>query len=128
MSDSEDDSSRTLLNKADEFLNRRRAQLGNAMPESSPAEIAGAADDIPLLTEVVSAGDIPSRQGERMDFSADIAREMDAWLDENLPQVVLHALDGISDRLIAKIHESARTDLLPRLKRAVGENDKPDEK
>ena len=125
-----DDSSRSLLSKADDFLKRRRAQLGNPMTEATAR--VEAEDDIPVLTEVVSpigitANTTAAAVAEK-DFNADVAHEMDAWLDENLPQVVMHALDGITDRLIAEIHESARTDLLPRLKRTLSEDKDSDEK
>ena len=124
-----DDSSRNLLHKADEFLRRRRAQLGSPMPEAVSGEVT---DDIPVLTEIVSHEGIPSSTPVAAmvarDFSADIAREMGAWLDENLPQVVMHALDGITDRLIAQIHENALTDLLPRLQRTLSEDKEAGEK
>ena len=114
-----DDSSRSLLSKADDFLKRRRAQLGNPMTEATAR--VEAEDDIPVLTEVVSpigitANTTAAAVAEK-DFNADVAHEMDAWLDENLPQV-----------LIAEIHESARTDLLPRLKRTLSEDKDSDEK
>jgi hypothetical protein len=125
-----EDSSRSVLSKADEFLRRRRAQQGIPVeehPSIGPVTQASlaAGDDIPVLTDVVSdasglAEASPDSVG-RKDFNAEIAREMDAWLDENLPQVVFHALDGITDRLIYRIHESARADLLPRLKRTLSE-------
>ncbi len=117
------DDSRALLEKADAFLNRRRAQLGNPMSDPRTATTENPADDFPLLTEVVSEVDPTARPAERKDFSADVAREMEAWLDENLPQVVLHALDGVGDRLISMVHDSARADLLPRLQRIVGKDD-----
>ena len=122
-----DDSSRNLLNKADEFLQRRRAQLGNPMRET--AQHVAVEDDFPVLTDVVnqdgSAANITPTTIAKRDFSADIAREMGDWLDENLPQVVMHALDGITDRLIAQIHESAHSDLLPRLQRTLSEDKEP---
>ena len=125
MSDVEnEDNSRNLLDKADEFLRRRRAQLGSPTPEAVPR--VDTLDNIPVLTEVVIPDASPAStsvtEASVRDFSADVAREMDAWLDEHLPQVVMHALDGVTDRLIARIHESARTDLLPHLQRTLNEN------
>lgn len=120
MSDADsDDSSDNLLNKADEFLRRRRAQIGGVDTKTVPAEVA---DDIPLLTEVVSAGGLSSAAKPSSPSDADIAREIDAWLDQNLPQVVMHALDGITDKLIAEIHASAKKDLLKRLQHDSGDD------
>ena len=115
MSDADnDDSSSNLLNKADDFLRRRRAQIGGVDTKTAPPD---ADDDIPLLTEVVSRTNLSSAEKITSPSSDEIAREIDTWLDKNLPQVVMHALDGITDKLIAEIHASAKKDLLPRLKR-----------
>ena len=110
MSDADnDDSSDSLLNKADDFLRRRRAQIGGVDTKTASPD---ADDDIPLLTEVVSRTNLLSAEKITSPSSDEIAREIEAWLDENLPQVVMHALDGITDRLIAEIQASAKKDLL----------------
>ncbi len=123
MSDIEQPSgNRDVLSKADEFIKRRRAQLGGTVVDG-PLQIEPA-DDIPLLTDIVGEAELPAALPEpalppQRDFSAEVAHELDTWLDENLPQVVVYAMDGITDRLIQQIHASAREDLLPRLKRAL---------
>ena len=131
MSDQDDDTSRNLLSKADEFL-RRRERIGTGLIVGQPrADTPNESDDIPLLTDVVSQAAIAvyfASAKSRNNIKAEISREMAAWLDENLPQVVVHALDGISDRLIAQIHENVRTDLLPRLERAINDDLEADEK
>ena len=111
-----DDSRPDVLSKADEFIKRRRAQLGGVVVDG-PLQ-TGPADDIPLLTEVVGETRLPALPPHN-DLSSDIARELDVWLDENLPQAVVHVMDGITDKLIQQIHASAREELLPRLKRAL---------
>lgn len=106
-----------ILTKADALIQRRRIELGG-VPEPQAAHWP---DDIPVLTDVVE--DEPTR----IAFSAEdkialrdaIRQELDVWLDENLPQIVVHMLDGISDTLIRLLHESAREDLLPRLEQAL---------
>lgn len=130
--------SRDVLSKADEFIKRRRAQLGSAVVDGplhietanavtdvpQQIELAEPVEDIPLLTEVVAMAGLPGTlsQAESLpqrDISAEVTRELDAWLDEALPQAVLHVMDGITDRLIQQVLDSARADLLPRLKRAL---------
>lgn len=122
MSDDDNPTDSDVLSKADEFIKRRRAQLGGATL-GGPLHIEPV-DDIPVLTEVVSdaglrANSAAVAESAPKDFSAEVAREIDAWLDENLPQVVVHVMDGITDKLIQQVHESAREDLLPRLKQAL---------
>lgn len=116
------DNPRDVLSKADEFIRRRRAQLGGTVAEV-PQQAA--ADDIPVLTEVVGDAAQPPANpacaeiAAGKDFSAEMA--LDVWLDEHLPQVVVHIMDGITDKLIQQLHKSAREELLPRLKRALQE-------
>jgi DNA-directed RNA polymerase specialized sigma24 family protein len=124
MSDTDDDDrSRTLLSKADEFLRRRRSATGGAPTEQ--ATPVAAEDDLPVLTDVVTNAQ-PGAPAKPQDVSAHIAREMDAWLDQNLSLAVLRALDGISDKLIAQIHDSAHAELLPRIRRALRDRSKPE--
>lgn len=120
-----------VLSKVDDFMHRRRARMADPLPMSSPQ--IEPVDDIPLLTEVVTnenkpALAIPAEAGATKslrDIDADIARELDIWLDENLPQVVMYVMDGITDKLIRQIHESVREDMLPRLRRALDGNAEP---
>jgi hypothetical protein len=113
MDNTEDDSD--VLSKADAFLTRRRAQLASAVIDRpAPAEPI---DDIPVLTQVVDAEGIASPP------KIDISHELDTWLDEHLPQAVAHAMDGITDKLILQIQQSAEKELLPRLKRALSGRD-----
>lgn len=120
---------RDVLGKADEFIRRRRAQLGGAALEA-PLPATAAEDDIPTLTEIVDNASLPvnpaapeaAAQKSGRDINVEVARELEAWLDENLPQVVVHVMDGITDKLIQQVHDSARADLLPRLRRALRED------
>ncbi|MFY9329690.1 MAG: hypothetical protein WAO76_16980 [Georgfuchsia sp.] len=123
--DGSDDSRPDVLSKADEFIKRRRAQLGGAVMDG-PLQ-TGLVDDIPLLTEIVCETGFSAVLPEpelppHKDLSSDIARELDIWLDENLPLAVVHVMDGITDKLIQQIHASAREELLPHLKRALRED------
>jgi flagellar biosynthesis/type III secretory pathway protein FliH len=121
---------RDVLSKADIFIKRRRDQLASAVIDH-PLH-PEAADDIPILTEVVEAtANIASSNGEAASdaeplvalsmaaLNAEIAYMMDKWLDERMPQIVAYALDGIADKIIRQIHESAEDELLPRLNRAL---------
>ena len=117
------DDNMDVLNKADEFLKRRRAQLTSAVidrtepaPVAMPAPIVAptsAIDDLPVLTDVVDDTSVIQA------LELDIAQELDKWLDEHLAQAVAHAMDGITDKLIVQIQQSAEKELLPRLQRSL---------
>lgn len=102
-----------LLHKVDAFINRLRP----------PAE-----DDVPVLTDVVDhplAAPIP-HAAPAMNVSAlssaiqaTVAREIDNWLDLNLPDIVLRVLDGVADQLILQVGDQARKELLPALQAAL---------
>lgn len=86
-------------------------------------------EDLPVLTEVVEedAATMQQPSGSESDaarLSAQrlaLARELEAWLDEQLPDAVLRVLDGLSDQLIAQVAARARLELLPKLKAALEE-------
>jgi hypothetical protein len=107
-----------LIDKADSLMRRHRSNL------------AGEADDLPLLTEVVATaasgaqaladGDIEALLRERLAAALPqqrelLRRELAAWLDEQLPQLVLRVVDGVTDQLVAQINTQARMTLLPKL-------------
>jgi uncharacterized FlaG/YvyC family protein len=57
---------------------------------------------------------------------AALARELEIWLDEKLPEAVLRVLDGLSDQMINQVAAQARLELLPRLKSALEAGSKPE--
>ncbi len=123
---------RDVLSLADEFIRRLRAQLDSAVIDDPQALASD--DDIPVLTEIVPttatgdvaiAGHAPLPSLSLSTLNADIARALDTWLDKRLPQVIAHAMDGMTDKLIQTIHQNAEQELLPRLNRALlGETDR----
>lgn len=58
-----------------------------------------------------------------MERQAILAREIETWLDEQLPQLVIRAMDGITDHLVALLSNRARDELLPRLEAALRQSD-----
>jgi cell wall assembly regulator SMI1 len=52
-----------------------------------------------------------------------LRRELATWLDEQLPQLVMRVLDGVSDQLVAQINTQARMTLLPKLQAALEAHD-----
>lgn len=111
-----------------------------------PIETAAdfALEDVPVLTDVVGAQDIQPHAGEPaslkpetivstqmenstsphfhqllLERQAILTREIEIWLDEQLPQLVIRAMDGITDHLVALLANRARDDLLPRLEAAM---------
>lgn len=126
-----------LLEKADALMRRHRVFVaGGAHTAAVPT--APEAEDIPVLTEVVpakaTAAELPpsplapdrvetlAREllFERLPIQRQaLAEELAAWLDAELPQVVMGVLDGITDQLVAQVAAEARAALLPRLQAAL---------
>jgi uncharacterized FlaG/YvyC family protein len=117
-------SERDVIKQIDALINRHRPTSDN-QPPSETAEHPSMEEDVPVLTEVVDAhtGDIttlvPSMPDTQAAMRAALARELEVWLDEKLPDAVLRVLDGLSDQLIAQVAAQARLELLPRLKNAL---------
>ena len=128
-----------VINKADSLMRRHRPiSVGDAAATSAkPAE----ADDLPVLTEIVAAADEPALPPPVRDIEELLRerlaaalpqqrellrRELATWLDEQLPQLVMRVLDGVSDQLVAQINTQARVTLLPRLQAVLeADNEKP---
>ena len=114
-----------LLGKADRLMRRHRSFVVSASPAPAPAA-ADVNDDLPVLTEVVvTAGDQARRDENalQMRLAEHLAREralmvaeFERWLDEQLPQVVISAMDGVAEKLLALVAKRAQAELLPRLR------------
>ncbi len=111
-----------LLDQADALMRRHRVYLAGA--EATPDAVEANLEDLPLLTEEVSpeppaaeAGELSHDRHNRLltEQRAALAREMETWLDEQLPQLVILAMDGITDHLVSLITNRAREELLMRL-------------
>jgi hypothetical protein len=119
-----------LLQKADALMQRHRSAAGSS------------GDDVPVLTEIVGADAIAAAATgngasvdpatveklvqQRLDqllpiLRRELAQELDAWFDEQLPKIVTSLLDGFTDRLVGQISAQARGDLMTWLQTA-GEN------
>jgi hypothetical protein len=120
-----------LLEKADALMQRIRGAVGPT----------GSADDVPVLTEVVASEDaavpVPAEPASPVIDEAhlqqlvnqrlalllptlrrQLAQELDAWFDQQLPQIVMSLLDGFTDRLIGQISVQVRGDLMTWLQTA----------
>lgn len=120
----------SLLDQADALMRRQGmfvADTRSATEGARGLDNGGdlGLDDLPLLTEVVGTGptlaadqqaakdvSVDRLQGERR---AALALALDKWLDEQLPQLVILAMDGITDHLVALITHRARAELMPLL-------------
>jgi len=120
-----------LLEQADALM-RRRVFVAGANSEPAPAPqnqhrapaTDSAFEDVPVLTDVVAAQEIlPQTDAHIRQLLAErqqaLTQEIETWLDEQLPQLVIRAMDGITDHLIALLANRARDDLLPRLEAAL---------
>ncbi len=123
-----------LLGKADQLMRRHRSFVASAQrEEAEPPAVSEAVDDLPLLTEVVSSAADLARRDEgalslrlqqlALEQRSALLREFERWLDEQLPQVVVSAMDGITDRLVGQITRRARAELLPRLQAMAAQTD-----
>ena len=119
----------TLLGQADALLHRHRGAA--SLMTASGDDLA--ADDLPLLTEVVDdspAADIPPEPSPpdqpQVDIAeclvaldALIAREVEIWLANELPQLLSAELDRLTERLCNQALAQMRVTLLPALSRHI---------
>ncbi|RLJ63627.1 hypothetical protein [Sulfurisoma sediminicola] len=128
-----------VIDKADSLMRRHRpVPAGDA---AATAAKSADVDDLPVLTEVVASADEPALSPSIRDIEELLRerlvaalpqqrellrRELASWLDEQLPQLVMRILDGITDQLVAQINTQARMTLLPKLQAVLeAENEKP---
>ena len=122
-----------LLQKADALMRRHRVFVAGATATEATADDRAGDDDVPLLTDIVGPDalrELPvSTPVDLAALRGALAAELEAWLDEGLPQHIQHVLDGITDQLIIQLAAQARGELLPRLQgvlAAAQEPAKPD--
>lgn len=106
-----------VLQKADALMRRHRVFVAGATAVNE--SVADAADDVPVLTEIVDPDTVRT---PGIQTPVDLARlrdnlafELETWLDEELPRHVMRVLDGITDQMIGHLAQQARAELLPRL-------------
>lgn len=128
-----------LFDQADALMRRRRVFVAGkaATDTGSDARADAGADDVPVLTEAVELAPPPpepdleamaqallpglleeQRQVLMQEFEQRrkvLMQEIETWLDEQLPQLVIRAMDGITDHLVTVLTLNARENLLPRL-------------
>ena len=110
-----------LVDRADSLMQRRRSFVATAARSPAPAPVlppAGEEEDIPLLTEIVSAEAAVSEGGtDRLDetrvllLASDIAAAIGEQLTRELPQLLENALLAASEELRAGITASMETAL-----------------
>jgi hypothetical protein len=119
-----------VLDKADALMRRHRVFVAGA-PQQPSLLAEPESEDIPVLTEVVDAtATMPPTEdvdAKLQDLLAErlaaqrqlLADELAAWLDTELPRLVMFVLDGVTDQLVAQVTAEARAALLPRLQAAL---------
>jgi hypothetical protein len=138
-----------IIEQANKLMRRRVFVASGAQPPQPPAapEPASAdapaveVDDLPVLTEVFEPPEAPAVEAEppepvipqemidaraaellhaHLPFQRQaVADEVAAWLDAELPQVVMRVLDGLTDQIIGRVTEEAKAVLIPRLQDAL---------
>lgn len=131
------DTADALLDQADALLQRHRgaASLMTAVGDDI------AADDLPLLTDVVEelpgpalASEAPRPPARGVDLAERlvlldglIAREVESWLANELPQLLSAELDRLAERLRSQALAQMRATLLPALAEHISATLSPDE-
>lgn len=115
----------------------RNATNTNTAPSSTEPPMSD--EDFPVLTDVVHvspdsaasvdtsppsadiAAQIEAAVRERLDHlrleqQAELSREIEAWLNMQMPQLVSRAMDGLTDHIVELIAHRVRDELLPRLR------------
>jgi len=112
-----------LLQKADALMRRHRVFVAGAAGAAADAPH----EDVPVLTEVIAPDALPAAMSpappgvDLGELRTALAFQLETWLDEELPEHVLHVLDGITDQLIIQLSLKARSELLPRLQKVLDE-------
>ncbi len=111
-----------LLDQADALMRRHRVYVAGAASTAAGSGSEAEDDDLPLLTDVVGAEPPSETVAADIDLERRLAEhhaalihELETWLDEQLPQLVIRAMDGITDHLVTQITRLAQEQLLPRL-------------
>lgn len=140
------DNSNRVIEQADNFMRRHGPAV--ALPGDSGADDVV---DLPVLTEIVEATPAPTPEPalpespsapmlppDRVEALARemlfdklprqrqaLAEELAAWLDDELPQIVLRVLDGVTDQLIDQVTAEVRAVLVPRLQMVIEDQSQP---
>lgn len=141
MSDDKD-----VLSQADRLMRRHRVFVaGSQAPLDAPSYPL---DDLPVLTDMVAPEDAaptppvpvisPKAIEERAQVlahefmlerlsaqRATIEKEVVAWLDSELPHIVMYVVDGLTDQLVAQITAAVRLELMPKLQLAIEAESQP---
>lgn len=140
---------RDIIDQADRLMRRNRVFVaGSRATVEVPAEPA---DDLPVLTDMVTLPEVEAPTGpppapvipqaaidERAQVLAHefllerlsaqrltIEKEVVAWLDTELPHIVMYVVDGLTDQLVAQVTAAVRLELLPKLQLAIEAESQP---
>jgi len=139
---------RDILNQADRLMHRHRVFVAGS--QASVAAQSDPIDDLPVLTDMVAAPEVglsvapgaPAISTEAIEQHAQvlahefmlerlsaqrltIEKEVVAWLDTELPHIVMYVVDGLTDQLVAQVTAAVRLELLPKLQLAVEAESQP---
>ena len=126
-----------LLDKANTLMRRHRSFVAKspealtanasvtpavaAFIDTEPADQTQADEDIPVLTEVVASDALADLTADEQSAQEPMVAvswanaQIQRWIDEELPTVVLSVLDGVADRLVAEMVNRAQADLLDKI-------------
>jgi hypothetical protein len=121
---------------------RRRSFVAGGTRLPSPPDPAESQPDLPVLTDVVDPAAAPSQPEasepsippERIEALAramlaevlpqrqlQAAEALNAWLDGELPQIVMQVVDGLTDHIVAQVTANVRASLVPAVEAALDE-------
>lgn len=139
---------RDVLDSADRLMRRQRIFVAGS--QASVSAQTQPYDDLPVLTDMVAAPEaalvgtpglaaFPAEAIEQRaqvlahEFMLErlsaqrltIEKEVVAWLDSELPHIVMYVVDGLTDQLVAQVTAAVRLELLPKLQLAVEAESQP---
>lgn len=127
------------LKEADALLEKADALLRKHRHTSHPEAATDPDEDLPILTEVVEHFDTPGKIVSAdtstnpnelaeflIDLDTELAREIELWFANELPQLVSRELDRMSEKLRTEALGHMRATLIPALSdRIAARLDKP---
>lgn len=82
--------------------------------------------ELPVLDGIETSVSTPEAHLDEEMISAVLDAHMERWLEKTLPRLVFQIVESMSDKLIEELNSSARTELLPQLKKSFfDQNRKP---
>jgi hypothetical protein len=95
--------------------NKQAMSLGDALIIADPPPRLASSSPPAAAQTLPGANKTPTGFHDPATTRDELTQLLESWLDEEIPKYVLRAMDGVSDRMISRLTNSARSKLMPRL-------------